>query len=214
MFFRTCQKDQQRNKGVVYKVLVGSSVVDNRHGSLETESIFLCFPLAFKFLVTNIYLPISRPKHENQGEVVVDKQGGGLQLSCRQGSLEAASSPIDSPGPPAHKSSPPPTATPHIRRDQMWPRESHLADCRVLLAVKLAYHVLWCDVRWEVDKEQGGKRERERTEEGSFTMSALNMAMNGNAYKMIEIKKVGLSQTNSPNHNFKNMNIRLLKDCR
>ena len=25
-------------------------------------------------------------------------------------------------------------------------------------------------------------------------MSALNMAMNGNAYKMIEIKKVGLSQ--------------------
>ena len=64
-------------------------------------------------------------------------------------------------------------------------------------------------MRWEVDKEQGGKRERERTEEGSFTMSALNMAMNGNAYKMIEIKKVGLSQTNSPNHNFKNMNIRL-----
>ena len=51
-------------------------------------------------------------------------------------------------------------------------------------------------MRWEVDKEQGGKRERkrERTEEGSFTMSALNMAMNGNAYKMIEIKKVGLSQ--------------------
>ena len=51
-------------------------------------------------------------------------------------------------------------------------------------------------MRWEFDKEQGGKRERERerTEEGSFTMSALNMAMNGNAYKMIEIKKVGLSQ--------------------
>ena len=69
-------------------------------------------------------------------------------------------------------------------------------------------------MRWEVGKEQAGKRERERTEEGSFTMSALNMAMNGNAYKMIEIKKVGLSQTNSPNHNFKNMNIRLLKDCR
>ena len=64
-------------------------------------------------------------------------------------------------------------------------------------------------MRWEVDKEQGGKRERkrERTEEGSFTMSALNMAMNGNAYKMIEIKKVGLSQTNLPNHNFKNMNV-------
>ena len=69
-------------------------------------------------------------------------------------------------------------------------------------------------MRWEVDKEQGGKRERERTEEGSFTMSALNMAMNGNAYKMIEIKKVGLSQTNSPNHNLKNMNVKLLKDCR
>ena len=45
-------------------------------------------------------------------------------------------------------------------------------------------------------------------------MSALNMAMNGNAYKMIEIKKVSLSQTNSPNHNLKNMNVKLLKDCR
>ena len=45
-------------------------------------------------------------------------------------------------------------------------------------------------------------------------MSALNMAMNGNAYKMIEIKKVGLSQKNSPNYNFRNMNLKLLKDCR
>ena len=120
MFSQTCPKDQQRNKGVVDKVEVDSSVV--RRGSLETESItFFVFPYnGPPQIPCYIYLPISRPKHENEGgEVVVDKQGGGSQLSCRQGSLEAASSPIDPPGPPAHKSSPPPTATPHIRRDQM-----------------------------------------------------------------------------------------------
>lgn len=33
--------------------------------------------------------------------------------------------------------------------------------------------------------------EKER-EEGGLVMSALNMAMNGNAYKMIEIKKVSV----------------------
>ena len=116
---QTCPKDQQRNKGVVDKVEVDSSVV--RRGSLETESItFFVFPYnGPPQIPCYIYLPISRPKYEKQGEVVVDKQGGGSQLSCRQGSLEAASSPIDPPGPPAHKSSPPPTATPHIRRDQM-----------------------------------------------------------------------------------------------
>jgi len=45
---------------------------------------------------------------------------------------------------------------------------------------------MWCEVGgWQ--GAGGQERERERTEEGSFTMSALNMAMNGNAYKMIEI---------------------------
>ena len=41
------------------------------------------------------------------------------------------------------------------------------------------------------------KREGEREEEegGLVIMSALNMAMNGNAYKMIEIKKVSVIHT-------------------
>ena len=39
------------------------------------------------------------------------------------------------------------------------------------------------------------KRERGEGEGGLVTMSALNMAMNGNAYKMIEIKKVSVIHT-------------------
>ena len=132
---QTCPKDQQRNKGVVDKVEVDSSVV--RRGSLETESItFFVFPYnGPPQIPCYIYLPISRPKHEKQGEVVVDKQGGGSQLSCRQGSLEAASSPID----PAHR----PTRV--LRRPPQ--RLTYVAircdpERVVSQIVKLAYHVL------------------------------------------------------------------------
>ena len=135
MFSQTCPKDQQRNKVVVDNVEVDSSVV--RRDSLETESItFFVFPYnGPPQIPCYIYLPISRPKHEKQGEVVVDKQGGGSQLSCRQGSLEAASSPID----PAHR----PTRV--LRRPPQ--RLTYVAircdpERVVSQIVKLAYHVL------------------------------------------------------------------------
>ena len=44
-----------------------------------------------------------------------------------------------------------------------------------------------CDVMWGRGLVRSLEKERE---EGGLVMSALNMAMNGNAYKMIEIKKV------------------------
>ena len=53
--------------------------------------------------------------------------------------------------------------------------------------------MLRCDVRLRVGEKLG---ERKREEEGGLViMSALNMAMNGNAYKMIEIKKVSAIHT-------------------
>ena len=56
-----------------------------------------------------------------------------------------------------------------------------------------ACDVLRCDVRLRVEEKLG---ERKREEEGGLViMSALNMAMNGNAYKMIEIKKVSVIHT-------------------
>ena len=57
-----------------------------------------------------------------------------------------------------------------------------------------ACDVLRCDVRLRVE-EKLGERKREEEEGGLVIMSALNMAMNGNAYKMIEIKKVSVIHT-------------------
>ena len=58
-----------------------------------------------------------------------------------------------------------------------------------------ACDVLRCDVRLRVVWKKLGERERGEGEGNLVTMSALNMAMNGNAYKMIEIKKVSVIHT-------------------